>query len=162
MTWGLAEGAVTALAGVIDSDMAAKVSALNTEFSDNVTLAAHTAPIYKDPLTVTDGTAGAQWPVFAVYATDTEGSIFDNGTSSASLVRVEILLRFATDNIDADDLRVRAYRYDRAVREIIGDNLGGVSGWAIHDVACRFQDEADGNAIGGCLWTLNMGAAETR
>lgn len=119
MTWELMEAAVDAVTAILATNIAAKVTELNTRYGDSVTLAAIAAgSIYHgEPTTIQAPPA-----LIVVPGTSADPGKLGGGGAIELMHSVDVIC-FALGQVGADDLTRRVERYALGVLEIVRDNM---------------------------------------
>ena len=121
MTWTLGEGLATTLLAKLQSDMAAKLGALNTEYA--------TTPEDGNVLPDVQLWLTSEQELQRIHSMPAVFVLADQATfhttRSSLTIEPEVSVRIGilVEDVEPDRLRLRAYRYGRAVAEIITDAL---------------------------------------
>ena len=120
-----AEGLVTTLKAYVEANIAAKLTALNTEYADSITLA---TPVITY-LGVKSLQAIPNYPALYILSPSAR---FAGWTVSSGESKPEIAIGVIVTDMDSEILQKRLYRYGRALIELMLNGMGvGLGNWVL-------------------------------
>jgi len=136
MTFEMAEGFVDALEAYLETTLAAKLNALDTEYTDAIVL--------EDPVTSPSGRFAyvgvknlqdiPQFPVLYIVSTTSAAEPWEAYAGEQSMKsKPQVYVGVVVADPDEESLQLRLYRYARAITELLLAALGAhdLDGWDI-------------------------------
>ena len=156
MTFAMAEGLVNAINAYLAANISAKLTALNTEYADSITLLAPTAT-YKGPKSLT---TIPEYPVLYIISTTQSLRPWQvSGTSAVSENKPRVYVGIVVLDSVWENLHLRLYRYARAIVELLLDaqgafsldnwNLGTDEEWEVDTETTPFETDTRGSQFLG-------------